>query len=75
MEAENRQPQSLQLSQVVAKFGNIENFKDILEKKGFIVIKSEYITWYYVAQIMCGQKQLCKTNQLTDFTLPPRSVY
>ena len=48
------------------------NFKDVMEQKGFIVINSNYITWYYIAQIMSEEKQLCKKSQLKDFVLSPR---
>ena len=74
MQVDNRQAQSVQITQVVAKFGNIENSKEIMEKKGFIVIKSDYITWFYVAQIMSGEKSLLKSEQLHEFVIPPRLV-
>ena len=66
------QTQTIQISQLVAKFGSIENFKDVMEQRGFIVINSNLITWYYIAQIMSGQKNLCKKCQLKDFVVPPR---
>lgn len=68
----NAQHQTIQISQLVAKFGSIENFKDVMEQKSFIVINTDYITWFYVAQIMNGQKILLRTNQLRDFVIPPR---
>ena len=55
MQVENRSL-TIQMTQMVTKFGNLENFKEIFEQNGFIVIQPEYLSWYYVAQVVSGQK-------------------
>ena len=69
MQVENRSL-TIQMTQMVTKFGNLENFKEIFEQNGFIVIQPEYLSLYYVAQIVSGQKKLLKQTDLTNFTLP-----
>ena len=75
MQVENRNSITTQISSIVAQFGNLENFKEIMESRGYIVIKLEYITWFYVTQIISGQKKSFKSHQLTDFVVPPRYVH
>lgn len=73
MEAENRnQILTTQISLIVAQFGNLENFKEVMESRGYIVIKLEYLIWFYVTQIISGQKKLVKSSQLNHFVVPPR---
>lgn len=72
MQRETTTGLNLQISQVVVKFGNIENFKDVMDKNGYIMIKSDFISWFYVAQIMSGAKRLMKVNDLRDYVTPPR---
>ena len=40
-----------------------------MEKKGLTVIKSDYIAWFYVKQIMSGEKRLFKSEQLHEFVI------
>jgi hypothetical protein len=63
---------SVQLTQMISKFGNIENWKEVMESNGFVIIDCQFLTWYYVAQVMSGQKSLIKQNQLVNFFVPPR---
>lgn len=72
MQVDQNSGLNLQISQLVVKFGNIENFKEIMENNGYIMIKSDFITWYYVAQIMSGIKKLLKASELRNYVTPPR---
>ena len=64
---------TIPLTQMVARFGNLANFKEVFEKRGFIVIDEKFITWYYVAQVMSGEKLLVKSDVLPEnFIVPPR---
>ena len=74
MQVEQNGFANLPLSQVVARFGNIDNFKEVMEKNGYILIKNEYITWFYVVQILSDDKVLLRSENLKDFVVPPRFI-
>ena len=64
---------TIPLTQMVAIFRNLANFKEVFEKRGFIVIDEKFITWYYVAQVMSGEMLLVKADVLPEnFIVPPR---
>lgn len=69
----NVQGESTQLTIMIGRFGNIENWKEVMEENGFVIIDAPFLTWYYIAQVMSGQKKLIRKNQLANFVVPPRS--
>lgn len=71
----NNDPRVIPLTQMVARFGNLENWKEAFESRGYLVIDLPYVTWYYVAQVLSGQKQLIRQEQLRSFVLPPRFAH
>jgi len=72
----NGDPLMMPLTQMVARFGNLENWKEAYEARGYIVIDLTYVTWFYVAQVISGQKLLIRQAQLANFVMvPPRCTH
>lgn len=69
---QNQDSQVVPITSMVAKFGNLENFREAWENAGYVIIDLPYVTWYYAAQLINGQKQVIRKQQLVDFVVPTR---
>ena len=60
------------ISEIISKIKSKEGFIIMFNRNGFLVIDKEFISWEYVIQVVSGDKNLIRINDVGDFDVPPR---
>ena len=61
------------LGDLLLKYKTVRHFCEAYRTSGKVLIEDQYVSWYYIRQIVTGEKKLLNFKDIDNIDIPPRS--
>ena len=61
------------LGDLLSKYKTVRHFCEAYSTSGKVLIEDQYVSWYYIRQIVTGEKKLLNIKDVENIDIPPRS--
>jgi hypothetical protein len=63
---------TISIGDLLSKYKTIKHFCEAYKLSGKVLIDNQYVSWYYIRQIVTGEKLLINVKDIEDVDIPPR---
>ena len=60
------------LGDLLSKYKTVHHFCEAYRQAGKLLVDEEYISWFYIRQIVIGEKLLANLKDIEHIDIPPR---